>query len=181
MPSRCPPEFVFLYREFGGDLSLRDDQGRLATDIAENAPSLKTLRTLQGMVETLSWIYFTQFFNSDVLQSFAIICQIFLDHPLSLQSICRLAIRNELGPHRFCQIQKLPLDHAESGGVGLAPYLIDFLEYRQLFLSVQQLPESNSWNNATHTKAVKLASKVIREVISPRIHYIIYVNKAKRF
>ena len=54
LPSRCPPEFVFLYREFGGDLSLRDDQGRLATDIAENAPSLKTLRTLQGMVETLS-------------------------------------------------------------------------------------------------------------------------------
>ena len=60
LPYRCPPEFVFLFREFGGDLSLRDDQGRLATDIAENAPSLKTLRTLQGMVETLSWIYFTQ-------------------------------------------------------------------------------------------------------------------------
>ena len=58
LPSRCPPEFVFLYREFGGDLSLRDDQGRLATDIAENAPSLKTLRTLQGKVETLSWIHF---------------------------------------------------------------------------------------------------------------------------
>ena len=50
LPFRCPPEFVFLYREFGGDLSLRDDQGRLATDIAENAPSLKTLRTLQGMI-----------------------------------------------------------------------------------------------------------------------------------
>ena len=98
---------------------------------------------------------------------------IFLDHPLSLQSICRLAIRNELGPHRFCHIQKLSLDHAESGGVGLAPYLIDFLEYRQLFLSVQQLPESNSWNNASHTKAVKQASKVIREVLSPRIHQII--------
>ena len=50
LPYRCPPEFVFLYREFGGDLSLRDDQGRLATDIAENAPSLKTLRTLQGSI-----------------------------------------------------------------------------------------------------------------------------------
>lgn len=97
---------------------------------------------------------------------------IFLDHPLSLQSICRLAIRNELGPHRLCHIQKLSLDHAESEGVGLAKYLIDFLEYRQLFLSVQQLPESNSWNNANHTKAVKLASKVIREVLSLRIHQL---------
>ena len=78
LPSRCPPEFVFLYREFGGDLSLRDDQGRLATDIAENAPSLKTLRTLQGKVETLSWIHFYSIifiFNNDVLQSFAIILQ----------------------------------------------------------------------------------------------------------
>ena len=60
---RCPPEFVFLFREFGGDLSLRDDQGRLATDIAENAPSLKTLRTLQGTVVTLRWIYLTQYFQ----------------------------------------------------------------------------------------------------------------------
>ena len=45
---RCPPEFVYLYREFGGDLSLKDDQGRLATEIAENAPGLKVMKALQG-------------------------------------------------------------------------------------------------------------------------------------
>ena len=75
LPSRCPPEFVFLYREFGGDLSLRDDQGRLATGIAENAPSLKTLRTLQGIDMSNTNQGGVFIFNDDVLQSFAIIWQ----------------------------------------------------------------------------------------------------------
>ena len=50
-------------------------------------------------------------------------------------------------------------------GTGLAPYLIDFLEYRQLFLSVGQIPGSISWTNAAHANAIKRLSKVIREVI----------------
>ncbi len=49
---RCPPEFVYLYREFGGDLLLQDDQGRLATEIAENAPALKIMKTLQGIINS---------------------------------------------------------------------------------------------------------------------------------
>ena len=54
----------------------------------------------------------------------------------------------------------------EGDGKGLlAPYLIDFLEYRQLFLSVGQLPGSITWNNATHISAIKRLSKVIGEVI----------------
>ena len=28
---RCPPEFVLLFREFGGSLSVRDSHGRMAT------------------------------------------------------------------------------------------------------------------------------------------------------
>ena len=47
--SRCPLEFVYLYREFGGDLTLKDDQGRLATEIADNAPALQIMKTLQGI------------------------------------------------------------------------------------------------------------------------------------
>ena len=47
---------------------------------------------------------------------------------------------------------------------GLAPYLVDFLEYRQFFLSVGQLPESTCWNNALHSNAIKRVEKVMREV-----------------
>ena len=28
---RCPPEFVLLFREFGGSLCVRDSRGRMAT------------------------------------------------------------------------------------------------------------------------------------------------------
>ena len=45
---RCPPEFVYLYREFGGDLFLKDDHGRLATEITEAAPALQIMKQLQG-------------------------------------------------------------------------------------------------------------------------------------
>jgi hypothetical protein len=132
---RCPPEFVYLYREFGGDLILKDDQGRLATEIAENSPALQIMKTLQ-------------------------------DHPLSLQSLCRLSIRQHVGSHRFSQIKNLSMNNQEIDENGLAPYLVDFLEYRQMFLSVGQLPESNCWNNVTHTNAIKRLGNVMREVVS---------------
>ena len=45
---RCPPEFVYLYREFGGDLWIRDSRQRLATEISDNAPSLQLMKQLQG-------------------------------------------------------------------------------------------------------------------------------------
>merc|ERR1719510_768068 len=106
---RCPPEFVYLYREFGGDLFLKDDHGRLATEITEAAPALQIMKHLQ-------------------------------DCPLSLQSLCRLSIRSHIGPQRFCQIASLSVGNNEENWIGLAPHLIDFLEYRQLFLSVGQLP-----------------------------------------
>ena len=41
---------MYLYREFGGNLLLQDDQGRLATEIAENAPALKIMKILQGII-----------------------------------------------------------------------------------------------------------------------------------
>jgi len=44
---RCPPEFVFLYREFGGDLWLRDERGELAGEEGEEAPALNLLRQFQ--------------------------------------------------------------------------------------------------------------------------------------
>jgi hypothetical protein len=56
------------------------------------------------------------------------------------------------------------MNNQEMDENGVAPYLIDFLEYRELFLSIGQLPESTFWNNATHTNAIKRVGKVIREV-----------------
>ena len=81
-----------------------------------------------------------------------------------MQSLCRLTIRNQIGSHRLDQIEKLSISNMETEGGGLAPYLIEFLEYRQLFLSVGQLPESNSWKDASHTSALKRVAKVVREV-----------------
>ena len=45
---RCPPEYVFLYREFGGDLWIRDSRQRLATEISDRSPSLQLMVQLQG-------------------------------------------------------------------------------------------------------------------------------------
>ena len=52
---------MYLYREFGGDLSLKDDQGRLATEIAENAPGLKVMKALQGKGHISTYADFTQY------------------------------------------------------------------------------------------------------------------------
>ena len=48
LPFRCPPEFVYLYREFGGSLWIKDSRGRLATEITERAPALSLMKQLQG-------------------------------------------------------------------------------------------------------------------------------------
>ena len=47
---RCPPEFVYLYREFGGSLWIRDSRQRLATEISDRAPALALMKQLQGKV-----------------------------------------------------------------------------------------------------------------------------------
>ena len=47
---RCPPEFVYLYREFGGSLWIRDSRQRLATEISDRAPALALMKQLQGKI-----------------------------------------------------------------------------------------------------------------------------------
>ena len=93
---------------------------------------------------------------------------IFAEHPLSLQSICRLSIRNYIGPHRIRQIKTLSLNEDESSftgvGIGLAPHLMNFLEYRQLFLSTGQLPDTINWDTVAHATVIKRLSKVLDEV-----------------
>ena len=88
----------------------------------------------------------------------------FTDCPLSLQSLCRLSIRSHIGPQRFCQIGNLSVRNNEENWIGLAPHLIDFLEYRQLFLSVGQIPAGISLDSVTHTSAIKKLVKVLKEV-----------------
>ena len=55
---RCPPEFVYLYREFGGSLWIRDSRQRLATEISDRAPALALMKQLQGkIVDCLFLLY----------------------------------------------------------------------------------------------------------------------------
>ena len=58
---RCPPEFVYLYREFGGNLWVRDTRQRLATEISDRAPALALMKQLQGKIVVLSFflLYFS--------------------------------------------------------------------------------------------------------------------------
>ena len=51
---RCPPEFVYLYREFGGNLWLRDSRQRLPTEISDRAPALELMKQLQGKIVDLN-------------------------------------------------------------------------------------------------------------------------------
>ena len=48
MVFRCPPEFIFLYREFGGNLWIKDSKGQTADEITDDAPALKFLKLFQG-------------------------------------------------------------------------------------------------------------------------------------
>ena len=45
---RCPPEFLYLYREFGGNLWIRDGRGQQACEVADSGPALQYLRHFQG-------------------------------------------------------------------------------------------------------------------------------------
>lgn len=44
---KCPPEFMFLYREFGGNLWVKDSKGQLASEVSEDAPALNFLKQFQ--------------------------------------------------------------------------------------------------------------------------------------
>jgi len=44
---RCPPEFIFLYKEFGGNLWIQDARGQLASEVSDNAPALPFLKQFQ--------------------------------------------------------------------------------------------------------------------------------------
>jgi len=50
---KCPPEFLYLYREFGGNLWVRDSKGQLASEISEDAPALNLLKQFQGTPPSL--------------------------------------------------------------------------------------------------------------------------------
>lgn len=45
---RGPVELVYLFREFGGNLAVRDEAGRMAVDGAHDSPAAATMRGLQG-------------------------------------------------------------------------------------------------------------------------------------
>ena len=51
LPLRCPAEFIFIYRELGGNVWIRDGRGQTALELADNnssAPALKYLKQFQG-------------------------------------------------------------------------------------------------------------------------------------
>ena len=47
---RCPAEFIFVFRELGGNLWIRDGRGQTASELADNsgAPALPHLKHFQG-------------------------------------------------------------------------------------------------------------------------------------
>jgi len=50
---KCPQEFLYLYREFGGNLWVKDSKGQLASEISEDAPALNLLKQYQGTPPSL--------------------------------------------------------------------------------------------------------------------------------
>jgi len=92
---KCPPEFLFLYREFGGNLWVRDSKGQLASEISDSAPALHFLIQFQEV-------------------------------PLSLQSLCRLAVRRAVGGDSSCQ----PGLELELPALGLHQKITDILTFR---------------------------------------------------
>ena len=62
------------------------------------------------------------------------------------------------------QIKNMSIKDVETDeSYDLSPNIVDFLEYRELFLTVGQLPETDLWNNSSHSSAIKRLGKVIRE------------------
>ena len=62
------------------------------------------------------------------------------------------------------QIKNISIKDVETDeSYDLSPNIVDFLEYRELFLTVGQLPETDLWNNSSHSSAIKRLGKVIRE------------------
>ena len=61
LPLRCPAEFIFIYRELGGNVWIRDGRGQTALELADNssAPALEYLKQFQG--EFSDWISYLGF------------------------------------------------------------------------------------------------------------------------
>jgi len=45
---KCPKEFLYLYREFGGNMFIRDKSGQLASQLATDAPCSRLIKQLEG-------------------------------------------------------------------------------------------------------------------------------------
>ena len=129
---------MYLYREFGGDLFLKDDHGRLATEITEAAPALQIMKQLQGRSCVTQDLEILPIICSQVVNynpserdtDARTNCSNFLDfadYPLSLQSLCRLSIRSHIGPQRFCQIGSLSVRKNEENWIGLAPFCVRYV------------------------------------------------------
>ena len=45
---RCPKEFLYLYREFGGNMRIKDKADRMASQLSHNAPCSKLIKQFEG-------------------------------------------------------------------------------------------------------------------------------------
>ena len=116
---------MFLYREFGGNLWVKDSKGQLASEVSEDAPALNFLKQFQGL-------------HMRDLCHFLPMNSIFAETPLSLQSQCRLAIRHQVGIGRVNQIPSLNIPHK----LKLFLHFMDFcFDTGRLKMRLEKLPE----------------------------------------
>ena len=76
LPLRCPAEFIFIYRELGGNVWIRDGRGQTALELADNssAPALEYLKQFQG--EFSDWISYLSSLSTLFCQHPLLKCQL---------------------------------------------------------------------------------------------------------